>query len=576
MSATGQQSLWAQSADAKTANPASRRTTFSFLHTYESSGRYWQGLEKAGLIRPTTGVRLINSPWGEDAQRFNQVARVGGPLHQFLEQRKCHFIVDRVVGGCPYNAYKYDAELIERYASLLGGNLLGGQIHETISNTHNDWNRFVKADKKYAKEPINPAELRELLKGQDAMHQPEYGTLEDYAGRVHFHDPASLWKELEWAAKTQSKRFNSRFSYCEGSHFGRLAWHIFYKLGAAYCIAEVGPWASNQSQFAIASLRGAAKAAGKPWGVFFAPWGPAGCTCFVPLEQTTWQVPPVWLKNTGWPAGPQYGCSSAMQRRILFHAFLSGAHTLHEEWGAENNLLDWDQGTLSSYGHATRDLLDFQDANPDVGEPFVPIALVTDAAVPPPNESVWSPTWAKLFQYAESDKANANRKDSGKAEAACYPPCALPEVFDVVPSDAPAEVLAEYRELIPVGSAAPAGAKPCPPNEVYDRLAAAVRKWAPFERKSHLPTQINQRKSDGAWIVGLYNPWGAVRGDVENIGSVLNDACAIQDVLRPTFAAGSVRTLHAWPAGSQASLQEKEIHVTVGPGGVLILEVHPA
>lgn len=566
--------LFAQSAAAESAQPVLYRRSFSFLHSYEATGRYWRGLEKAGLLRPSVGVRLVNSPWGEDWRRFNEVARIGGPLHRIIQQRKCPLIVDRVVGGSPYNPYRFDAELIRHYAALLGPKLLGGQVHETVCNVHNDWRRFTTADKKFAKEPINPQELRGYFTWADAQRYLEYGTLDDYAGRVHFHSPESLWKEIEWAGKRQASRFDSRFSYCEGSHYGKFAWHIFYEYGAAYCLAEVGPWASTQSQFVIASLRGAAKAAGKPGGVFFAPWGPDGCTCLIPLKDASWQVSEKCLRDSGFPAGPQLGPSSALQRRIFFHAYLSGAHTLHEEWGAEGNLLDWDQGTLSSYGKVTQDLLDFQDAHPDVGQPYTPIALVADAAVPPPDEAPWSTIWARLFAYAGVDKSNAARKGGGSREAACYPPCALAELFDVVPSDAPQELWNSYREIIPVGRAKTAsGGKASSPEEVYDRLAAAVRQWSPFARSTHLPMQINRRKSDGAWIVALYNPWGACRGDVGNTGSVLDEGCAIQDVLRPKSNVKSARVLSSWPSSSHASLQGKDIDVTVGPGGTLILEI---
>ena len=85
--------------------------------------------------------------------------------------------------------------------------------------------------------------------------------------------------------------------------------------------------------------------------------------------------------------------------------------------------------------------------------------------------------------------------------------------------------------------------------------------------------QINYRRSDGAWIIGLYNPWGAERGDVANVGSVLDEGCAIGDVLRPKFTVKSARTLYAWPGGSRMSQRDNDIHIAVGPGGTLILEV---
>ena len=78
-------------------------------------------------------------PLRDESRQFNEAARVGGPLDQIVEERKCYFVVDRVVGGCPYGiyngevpkgVYKFDQKLIEHYRSLLGGKFLGGQIHE--------------------------------------------------------------------------------------------------------------------------------------------------------------------------------------------------------------------------------------------------------------------------------------------------------------------------------------------------------------------------------------------------------------------------------------------------------------
>lgn len=68
-----------------------------------------------------------------------------------------------------------------------------------------------------------------------------------------------------------------------------MAWYAFYKFGAACCLGEMGPGSSRQSQFAVAALRGSAKAAGKPWGIFFAPWCPEGVTCFVKPKDMSWQ-----------------------------------------------------------------------------------------------------------------------------------------------------------------------------------------------------------------------------------------------------------------------------------------------
>lgn len=550
----------AQSARASGSQP--QRAGFSFLHSYESTGRYWKGIEKAGLVRPTNGVRLVNSPFGdEDDRRFNTVAALGGPLHAILRERKPWFVVDRVCGGSPYHAYTFDKALIAEYAALLGDRFLGGQVHEVLSNVHNDWNRFWTADAEKSARPIDPEDFRSYFTWSDQSRWLEYGTVDDYRGRTRPADEKAFWVEAEHATRRQGDRFGGHFSYAEGTGHGELAWPAFYRFGAASCFVEVGPWASAQTQFSIAAARGAARAVGRPWGVFYAPWGPVGCTSWVEPSESSWRAPRASLDDSGWPVGPDKGPSSAFQRRSFFHAYLSGAHTLHEEWGAEDNLSDIDAGVLSSYGKVTRDLLDFQDANPDVGEPFTPIALVSESVLPP-NTAAWAGVKAALFATSDFDRAQAARPSANNAEAACYPPMALPEVFDVVPGDAPPSLLEAYAVAIPFTTV-----------DSGERLKEAVARLCPFRRESTLPMQVNRRASDGAWILGIYNPWGAVRGDVEATGSVLDAECLQRDVVAATPGVKSVRVLHAWPEGTTARREGAGIAVEVGPGGTLILEV---
>ncbi|MDX9972542.1 MAG: hypothetical protein RBU21_06070 [FCB group bacterium] len=541
--------------------PLPNRTGFSFLHSYESTGRYWKGIEKAGLVRPTNGVRLVNSPFGDDNRRFNTTAAIGSPLHAILIERKPWFVIDRVAGGSPYNAYEFDKALIGEYVKLLGDKFLGGQVHEVLSNVHNDWNRFKKANAEKIAEPINPDDFKDYFDWSNQARWLEYGTLEDYRDRTYPADEKAFWVEAEYAVRRQAERFGGRFSYAEGTGYGELAWTHFYHFGAASCFVEVGPWASAQSQFSIAAARGAARAAGKPWGVFYAPWGPDGCTSWVEPSESSWQAPKASLDESGWPVGPDKGPSSAFQRRVFFHTYLSGAYTLHEEWGAEGNLSDLDAGTLSSYGKVTRDFLNFQDANPDVGEPFTPIAVLAEAVLPP-DTGAWTEVKKLLFAPSAFDEAQSARPSSNKAEAVCYSPMNLPEMFDIVPADAPATLLQSYATVIPVTEADSAA-----------KLREAADRLCPFQRKTSLSMQINRRASDGAWILGLYNPWGATRGDVDNSGSVLDPECAQNDTITAKPGVQSARILHAWPEGTTARVENDAIACDVGPGGTLILEV---
>jgi hypothetical protein len=558
------------------ASPDFSRDSFSFLHTYEATGQYWRGLEKAGLLRRTSGVRLVNSPWGTESSRFNSTARIGGDLYYILKKRRCPFIVDRVTGGAHYNPSTYDQSLVEAYAALLGEKFLGGQVHETVCNTHNDWDRFVTANRRFATDPVSPAELRDYFTCKTAPRCLEYGTLDDYAGQHHPKNNEDFWREIERNFRRQSERFGSCASYSEGSANGELTWHQFYKFGARRCIAELGVWASAKSQFAIASLRGAARAAGKPWGIFFAPWGPEGCTAMVDEKYWTWQCPLSFFEGTGWPMGPDRGPSTALQRRLFFHAYLSGAWTLHEEWGAECTFVDWESARLSCCGRVTEALLDFQEKYPDVGEPYTPLALVLDARVPTTDYALWMDIKSGLFQNTGEDARCAARKDSGIAEADCYAPCIVPEVFDIVPSDAPDTVWKNYQEVIQVGAGTHPNAKVFPREKQLTEVISSANRLSPFERSTHLPMQINHRRKDGAWIIGLYNPWGARRGDIANVGSLLDADCAQREKLRPKFSVKSAKVLHAWPPETALTHATDGLEVVVGPGGTLIAEIMPA
>lgn len=541
---------------------AKQRRSFSFLHTFEATGRYWNALEKAGLLRAGTGVRLVHSsPWGGEGRGFNRVARVNGELHRYIAEHCCPFIIDRVAGGLPYAPYEFDRALLKTYDHLLGEKFLGGQIHEVISNTRNDWNRLAEASgAANVGKPVDVEGVRKFFAGGEGVNnQLEFGTLDDYAGRIAPRSREEWWHEFERAAHQQIDRVKGLFSYCEGSHFGWPAWGAMFKLGARYGIAEQGVWASPQGQLSIASLRGAARAAGRPWGVFYAPWGPNGCTAFTPPRDWAWNCPEKFLKLAGWPCNPESGSSSAMQRRLFFHAYLSGAWTLHEEWGSDANFTNWDTAALSSSGQVVKELLNFQDANPDAGEPYTPLAILLDAPDAQPNPTVWDPLRAALFKRGPADEALSKLSGNGAAEANCYMPCSVPEIFDIIPAEAPPAMLGGYKKIMK-------------PDNV-DEILRQARELSPIARESHLSMQINRRMSDGAWIVALYNPWGAVRGDVYNTGSILNENCAQHDTLRPNFAFKRARMLYAWPKSSNFNASEKAIDVTVGPGGVLILEL---
>ena len=129
---------------------------FSFLHSYETTGRYYDAIERAGLVRPFTGIRLVNTMWGDDTHRFNHTAAKNGALFRRLAREKRQLVIDRLCGGAQFLAgYTYDRELMAEYAALLGPRFLGFQIHETACNTDNDWQRFLAFSPEYRHRPVD-------------------------------------------------------------------------------------------------------------------------------------------------------------------------------------------------------------------------------------------------------------------------------------------------------------------------------------------------------------------------------------------------------------------------------------
>jgi len=154
---------------------------------------------------------------------------------------------------------------------------------------------------------------------------------------------------------------------------------------------------------------------------------------------------------------------------------------------------------------------------------------------------------------------------SGHLENACLAPSEIPDLYDVMPSSASDEVRNSYRRIL-----SPTGRS----NEQWmGDICRAVEEYSPFDRVTDMTMQINHREADGAWIVGLYNPRGARRGDVENSGSILNHAFTAHEVLHARAPIRAARLLYGWPATTTLERRGNDLHVTVGPGGTAVLEI---
>ena len=105
---------------------------FTFFHCYAEN--LFDGYEKNGLLRNSFGIRLPHSIRMPENMKFNEIAKKGGKLYNYIKEHNCAFYVDRLQGGDYIQNYQYDKNLILEYEKLLGDKFLGFQIHEWLSN----------------------------------------------------------------------------------------------------------------------------------------------------------------------------------------------------------------------------------------------------------------------------------------------------------------------------------------------------------------------------------------------------------------------------------------------------------
>ena len=91
---------------------------FTYFHCYAND--LWAGYEKNGLIRDSFGIRFPESIDLPEELKFNELARVGGELYNYIKKHKCAMYVDRLQGGCFLENYPYDQALINEDKEMLG------------------------------------------------------------------------------------------------------------------------------------------------------------------------------------------------------------------------------------------------------------------------------------------------------------------------------------------------------------------------------------------------------------------------------------------------------------------------
>ena len=495
---------------------------------------------RAGLLRHDlidgAGFRLHNT--GMTRHRFGE-QWTGSPLLAEAKASGQFYYFDRLSGGMPFQSL----DGLTAIANALKDDpkFLGFQVHEWGNSPMHDYERIHRLI---------------LDKGEpfDAEHFATYeGRVESpYFSGGDFSVYQDVFRELTSLSDVEQyleRYFRKLVGMTSGqvmsvTGFGQL-YHAAFRMGAKNVMPEIG----NQvplSALQIAFARGAAREYGKPFGVYYEPWGgtPSGCVCALPFSPWFPGQTELKKKMDGYSIGPEFGSSRSLQRRLLYFCWLSGASFYGEEWGAENYFGNWEDYPLTEYGAIVRE---FDAINRRFSrlEPVVPAALVM-----PPNTFGVDVRYIagftdKLWRMAPADAFHSQLRVFAKHVFATQParpggdahnltPSPWIGSFDVLSADAPANVVSAYPLLIYFDAAHAAGSTvPAERVFVFQGTQASAEECI-ARLGALLPYRVEGKagcahaRSDGRYLLGVFNNFGITKS-AENGETA--DPAASQDVV---------------------------------------------
>ena len=338
-----------------------------FFHVYNDD--CFKGLEKNGLINKDTGFKIQHCFAVPKERLFNNYAKVGGKLHSLIKENNIPFYVDRIAGGITYYPYKFDKSLIREYRELLGDNFLGFQMHESASNRRDaEWSYLqntMGSKGPYDLQLMKEKMIRKNIVTPDGetLFAASHDTLEYYSKRTYAETVAEYIEEVR-------EMFQRRIDDTDGNVLPVDSYYLFTKLqdemGMRTFMPEVGCQISRERQ-QVALARGVAKSSGKKWGTYYECWredydenlnSMGYCMpCFNLDPINEWYLTQQTHADDFTTHGANGGSSRLLQNRIYYHALMSGADYLSEEWGLNCSYDDMQEWTLSSYGQTKKDFI---------------------------------------------------------------------------------------------------------------------------------------------------------------------------------------------------------------------------
>ena len=351
-----------------------------FFHVYNE--QFFEGLVKNGLLNEDSGFKIQHAFTMPHELKFNTHAACGTKLHKLIKENKYPFYVDRITGGTTFHEYDFDKDLIREYEDILGEWFLGIQLHESASNRRADWLNMIKRmDGK--KGPYDVEELKAKSKSSyatlpngEVLFAFSQGRPEEYAKLTYAETPAAFNEEIRDMYSLRHKETHESILPCD-------SYYMFTKLqnelGIKTFMPEVG-WQIPWMRIQMALARGIAKAAGKLFGAYYETWiytKESGYTmpCYNDYPMNEWYLTQDQHPDDFTSFGHNGGSSRLLQRRIYYHALMSGADYFSEEWGLNSSYNDMETFELSVYGQIKKDFIN--DAlNYKNIKPTIPFAIV--------------------------------------------------------------------------------------------------------------------------------------------------------------------------------------------------------
>jgi hypothetical protein len=431
-------------------SPSLQNSTKGMVFLQHHNPRFREGLRQNNLLG-NTGYRLHNTGFLEHS--FGEKWANSPVLSKAKESGQPYYF-DRICGGMPFQSLDGIKDIAD---ALKDDSLfLGFQVHEWGNSPVHDYHRIQRLI-------LNkglPFDRQHFVPLEGRIETPFFsaGNYNDYRD---IFEPVQNLSDIE---RYLARYFEQIIEKTSGQVMSVTGFvqlhHTAFRMGAKNVMPEIG----NQvplTALQIAFARGAAREYGKPFGVYYEPWGgfPFGCICALDFSPWYAGVKKLEKKMGKYHIGKEYGSSRALQRRLLFYSWLAGAAYLSEEWGAENYFSNWDDYPLTEYGKIIKDFQTISNQY-SLPKPVVPAALIMPPGVFGVDNRYIAGLTNKLYGIAPPDRFHeqlrafaadvlaADQPSQDGSDAGNLTPSPWISSFDVLSAGAVPELLQQYQFLV--------------------------------------------------------------------------------------------------------------------------------